>query len=287
MICLEKPNETPPVLLNRGDPRTRRDCEAYAENPAAYDSGRLKFTFIDRIYGSTEVREVLARLQHNKCCYCERETSGQIDHFRPKRSVRQSKGSNRVHPGYYWLAYRWDNLLLACEDCNLKKSDCFPLEDPGHRARNHLDHLDGEAPLLLNPYEVADPGEHLTFDGSACRPRTARGRETVTLLELNRPVLQDERQRVLNTLEILSDVARHPDSPVTLRRKAREVMDSSARPDAPYSAMVRGYLMLSTQESKTECRSRFFSVACRCLKNWCRRFLSGLQAVMMDHRSTW
>lgn len=249
MIRLDKPTETPQVLLDHGRTTTQRDCEAYVGDPAGYRSGDRKFTFLARIYRSTEVKEVLQRLQHNKCCYCERKTSGQIDHFRPKRAIRQSKGSNRIHPGYYWLAYQWDNLLLACEDCNLKKSDCFPLEDPGQRVRNHLDHLDREAPLLLNPYEVADPGEHLTFDGSACRPRTARGRETVTLLELNRPILQDERQRVLNTLEILSNVARDPEQSDTLRRQASDAMDSCARTDAPYTAMVREYLSVVDVET--------------------------------------
>ena len=241
MIHLNKPNEAPRVLLNRGNARTQRDCEAYDEDPAAYGSGEPKF--VASIYGSIEVREVLKRLQHDKCCYCESKTSpGRIDHFRPKGAVRQSKGSDRIHPGYYWLAYRWDNLVLACEDCNLKKSDCFPLESPGQRARNHHAPLDRESPLLLNPYAETDPCEHVTFDGSACRPRTAKGRETVTLLELNRPILQDERQNVLNTLGILCAVARHPDGPDTLRREAREAMDSFARPDARYSAMVRDYL---------------------------------------------
>ena len=86
MIHLDKPNETPPVLLNRGTARTQRDCEAYAENPAAYGSGELKLTFIDRIYGSTEVREVLGILQYNKCCYCERKTSGRMGAFPISRS---------------------------------------------------------------------------------------------------------------------------------------------------------------------------------------------------------
>ena len=242
MIHLRKPNETPPVLLNQGNRRTQRDCEAYSENPAAYSSGELRFTFAASIYGSNEVREVLGRLQHNKCCYCERKTSGQIDHFRPKSTIRQSKGSKRVHPGYYWLAYRWENLLFACEQCNLRKSDYFPLEDPGQRARSHLDSLNQEAPLLLNPYVETNPSAHLTFDGSACRPTTARGRATVTLLELNRPILQDERQNLLNTLEILSKIARHPDCPDTLRREAMEAMDAFARTDARYSAMVCEYL---------------------------------------------
>lgn len=242
MIRLHRPNETPQVLLDRGNPTTRRDCEAYVGNPPAYGSGELKFTFIASIYRSTEVREVLERIQHNKCCYCERKTSGRIDHFRPKGAVRQSKGSGRLRPGYYWLAYRWDNLVLACEDCNLKKSDCFPLEDPGRRARSHLDSLDREAPSLLNPYVEANPREHLAFEGSACRPETERGRVTVALLGLNRPGLQAERQEVVDMLAHLSTVARHPDVPDTLRRNAREMMDSFARADARHSAMARDYL---------------------------------------------
>ena len=241
MIHLDKPNEAPPVLLNRGNARTQRDCEAYAEDPAAYGSGDLKFAFIESIYGSTEIRDLLKGLQHNKCCYCERKTSGQIDHFRPKGAIRQSQGS-RVHPGYYWLAYRWDNLVLACEDCNLKKSDYFPIEDPGQRARNHVDDLDRESPLLLNPYVETDPGEHLTFDGSACQPRTARGRMTVTLLKLNRPILQEERLCLLRLLEYLCAVVRDPNTCNTLRRRTRLMVDSLAQPDAPHSAMARDYL---------------------------------------------
>ena len=246
MIHLEKPNETPPVLLNPGNARTQRDCEAYAENPAAYGSGELKFTFSDRIYGATAVREVLKRLQHDKCCYCESMPSAtsalRIDHFRPKGAVRPREGSARVYPGYYWLAYRWDNLVLACDDCNLKKSDYFPLEDPGQRARSPVDSLEREAPLLLNPYVETNPGEHLTFDGAACRPETEHGRVTVTMLGLNRPKLQEERQYVLNMLAFLCNVARDPEQSDTLRRQASDAMDSFARPDARYSAMVRDYL---------------------------------------------
>ena len=253
MIHLKKSTETPPALLNRGNPRTQRDCEAYGEDPDTYRSGEQKFTFTASIYGSTSVREVLERLQHDKCCYCERKTSGRIDHFRPKGAVRQSHKSNRVYPGYYWLAYQWNNLVLACEDCNLKKSDCFPLEDPGQRARNHLDPLDLEAPLLLNPYIETNPSDHVTFAGSACRPGTERGRVTVAVLGLNRLGLQAERQEVLTMLAFLCTVARDPDVPDILRREAREKRDSFARPDARYSAMARDYL--SPVDAETETRT--------------------------------
>ncbi len=243
MIHLNRPNESPQVLLTRGRASTQLDCAAYAEHPDAYRSGERKFMFASNIYGSTEIRTMLRTLQHNKCCYCESKTSpGRIDHFRPKGAVRQCKGSDRIYPGYYWLAYRWDNLLFACEDCNLKKSDCFPLADPEQRALSHCVPPERESPLLLNPYADAEPGEHITFDGSACRPRTARGRETVTLLELNRPILQDDRQSVLNTLSVLCDVARHPGVRGTLRQRARAQTTAYTRPDARHSAMACEYV---------------------------------------------
>ena len=246
MIRLDKPNEVPQVLLNRGDAATHQDCNDYVQNPASYCAGEVPFKFKATIYRSTVVKEILERLQHDKCGYCESRpfatSAGRIDHFRPKGGVRQCKGSERIYPGYYWLAYRWDNLVLACETCNLRKSDYFPLEDPGKRARCHLDCLDREAPLLLNPYAERKLSEHLTFDGSACQPETERGRATVALLGLNRPELQDKRQNVLNLLAFLCTVAHHPDQPETLRREAAEKMNAFAGPKAPYSAMARAYL---------------------------------------------
>ena len=67
---------------------------------------------------------------YGKCAYCEGQihNSGDIDHYRPRRAVEDedgnrvmvnSNGEERVpHPGYYWLAYEWSNLLYACSDCN-------------------------------------------------------------------------------------------------------------------------------------------------------------------------
>lgn len=53
-----------------------------------------------------------------KCAYCEAPTStvahGDVEHFRPKSL-------------YWWLAYRFDNYLFACQICNqIYKSDHFP-----------------------------------------------------------------------------------------------------------------------------------------------------------------
>ena len=251
MIHLDRPDDAPPVLLNRGNTATQQDCQAYVRSQAAYDSGEMKFDINENIYGSRQVRCALSTLQHDKCCYCESKPSptstGRIDHFRPKGAVRQDKASNRLYPGYYWLAYRWDNLVLACETCNRRKSDYFPLEEPGQRALNHLDLLDRESPLLLNPYAEPDLSEHLTFNESACEPATERGRVTVTVLGLNRPGLQEERHCVLSQLKFLCDVVRDPGTREDLRVRARLRIDSYARRDALHSAMAREYLSIVSE----------------------------------------
>lgn len=254
MISLHKPNDPPRALVTRAQPATQQNCDAYLQDPAAYDSGKLKFRFTASIYRSTTIKEVLKKQQYNKCCYCESKHSatsaGRIDHFRPKSAIRQCKGSTRIYPGYYWLAYSWDNLPLACDQCNLKKSDYFPLKEPRQRARSPLDPLDQEAPLLLNPYVEPNPAKHLTFDGSACRPQTERGRATIAVLGLNRPELQEERQYVLTMLTLLCSVARHPDRPPAVRRGARDAMQSYAQPGARYTAMARRYLNRIHAESE-------------------------------------
>lgn len=253
MIPLER-RTAPAVLTERGQPATRRDCDAYLQNQAEYDSGRSKFSFDPTIYGSSAIRKLLEQQQHGKCCYCESRHSatsaGRIDHFRPKGAVRQGRANVRSHPGYYWLAYAWHNLLLACEKCNRQKSDYFPIEEPAQRARNHLDPIEHEAPLLLNPYADPDPSKHLAFAGSACQPLTERGHMTVTVLGLNRPELQEKRQTELNVLTLLRTVALEPDRPVNTRQRASDFVQSRTRPDAPYTAMVRHYLSQVGAESE-------------------------------------
>src|SRR4051812_1734670 len=64
-----------------------------------------------------EFTPFLEDLGKGKCAYCESplgmEVAGGSDHFRPIRSVAEHPD----HPGYYWLAYDWDNLLPACGMC--------------------------------------------------------------------------------------------------------------------------------------------------------------------------
>lgn len=165
------------------------------------------------VYRDPEVKAALEKLFHRKCAYCEQPLGEDwdVDHFRPKKSVAESAG----HPGYYWLAYRWENLYPACRFCNQRrrealrwpdeaslpaagKLDQFPLEDEAARATSPQESLAAEAPLLLDPCQKTD-----AFDGrflfnvegeiSAVDENDRRAKETIKICNLNRVRLCEER----------------------------------------------------------------------------------------------
>src|SRR5207248_2896103 len=75
---------------------------------------------------------------------------GDVEHFRPKGGYKQRETDELKRPGYYWLAYAWDNLFCSCQLCNQRfKRNLFPLRDGRRRARSHTHKLDKEQPLPL------------------------------------------------------------------------------------------------------------------------------------------
>jgi hypothetical protein len=120
MIRINKGMIIPQKLLVEG----RLQAEA---NQQRYDSGLREFSFDQDIYGHPTVKEALRQAQHGKCCFCERkEEIGDVEHFRPKAGYQQKVGSKVFKPGYYWLAYDWDNLFYSCPKCNrATRKTCF------------------------------------------------------------------------------------------------------------------------------------------------------------------
>ena len=132
MIKISKP-PAPAVLQGRGQAKRAKHCADYDRSPADYEAGAKTFTFDDALYGHASVKQALIAAQHGKCCFCERKigAEGDVEHFRPKASFCQGERSPLERPGYYWLAYEWDNLLLACPICNQRfKRNYFPLRSP-------------------------------------------------------------------------------------------------------------------------------------------------------------
>ena len=97
-------------------------------------------------YGDSTVIEALSKMQHGKCCYCEKSIgkSGHdraVEHFRPQ-------GNN----AFRHLKNTWSNLLHACAGCNGKKAAHFPLDANANA-------------LLIDPSDPAvDPEDHIDFN---------------------------------------------------------------------------------------------------------------------------
>lgn len=158
-----------------------------------------------------KLKPFLLKQFHEKCGYCEGKyiagSSLDVEHFRPKGKVTDYRDENKTvmiedkdgneidHPGYYWLAYNWRNLLLSCEKCNRGDGKCDQFPISGTRATSPGDRLEAEKPLLLNPYEDNDIDEHIAFGVKGIiAGKTERGRQTISICNLNRAELQNARQ---------------------------------------------------------------------------------------------
>lgn len=217
------------------------------EKAAAGKSKDMKFA----VYGQDSVKTALHDLFHGKCAYCESffDATAPVDveHFRPKGRLAEDKS----HPGYWWLAADWDNLLPSCIDCNRRrrqtqagpegapmvensgKQDLFPMDGP-YITGPDTD-ISAEHPLLLNPCRD-DPAQHLAFRvlpdpllalALPLDPPDApqRGAAAIRVYGLNRLALVQERTRILRRLELLREVLARLD-------EAAALIESSTDPAA-------------------------------------------------------
>ena len=199
-----------------------------------------------------------------RCVYCEANIKdfqdGDVEHFRPKMGVTDendlpvmivaSPGKNLQHPGYYWLAYNWTNLLPACVKCNrpgpdgIGKHNRFPLAERSYATSE--EGIPQEKPLLINPLDPKDddPEDHIGVDLKTglltYKNNSKRAEMCVKIFGLNkRDQLVDERRTAINEVkakwvelafsspEAVADVRRELDKMVqgnlshTLARRAQ------------------------------------------------------------------
>jgi len=198
VIRIDKGNSSPPILSDaggRGRLATQRFCDDF-------DRGIVDFDFDSGIYGHDSVKQALIEAQRGKCCFCESTIThisyGDVEHFRPKAGFIQQDGDSFTKPGYYWLAYEWSNLFLACQICNQRhKKNLFPLTRPANRARSHRDDVSRERAVFVHPVDE-DPERFITFREFAAIPknRSTRGKRTIDALELNRQELAIVRRDI-------------------------------------------------------------------------------------------
>jgi hypothetical protein len=124
-------------------------------------SGRRQYRFAFESRMWKEIRPDLLRLFNNKCAYCESPLVadlGSVEHFRPNAGAT-GFGGDFWPDHYWWLAYEWSNILIACSICNVSKGKKFPIL--GRRAPKLARgaYLRKERPLLLDPCDRSDNPE--------------------------------------------------------------------------------------------------------------------------------
>lgn len=208
--------------------KERQRAQAHYTSAPAPDES-FKFS----AYKGDDVVTALEALFAGKCAYCESKVTAtqpiDVEHYRPKGAVAEDS----KHPGYWWLALEWENLLPSCIDCNRRrkqyliegqangapvlgaakqlagKKDAFPIRGKV-RACKPGDDLHLEDPLLIDPTRH-NPEDHLQWNIDELNwpvvvPRvvgiqpSAHGEASINVYGLNRLGLVQERSILLANL---------------------------------------------------------------------------------------
>jgi len=171
----------------------------------------------DTNYNKKEVVKELWKMQKEKCCYCEQKIPEYghlkaVEHFKPK-SVFKGRTND------------WKNLLLACAQCNGKKSNKFPIELTEDYGETKVIYIKKDSPkkhkskskntLLINPsnpkinpekhidFIVDDINEELEMIGlPIAKGKSKQGIETIRVIGLDGDYYTSKRREYyLNTLQ--------------------------------------------------------------------------------------
>jgi hypothetical protein len=197
------------------------------------------------------------KAQHNKCIFCEAfvpaVAHGDVEHFRPKNGVSDTKGGKITTKTYWWLAYDWTNYWASCQLCNQSfKKNLFPLAVGGVRAVTPSDDLSLEKPLLIDP-EKDDPRDHLEFRAEIAfaRNQSARGQATIEICGLNRPELIELRRTSLVLIQGILDVYTASENWPNIKQKTGQTLRAVIKSEHPFSAMARDLIAREAPELLT------------------------------------
>ncbi len=248
MIFIRRSDE--PAVL-----RSKREQKELAALCPDCDQGTNTFSFDSGIYAHKTVKEALLAMQHGKCCFCEAKIThisyGDIEHYRPKAGYKQDNSESLQKPGYYWLVYAWDNLLLSCTLCNQQyKKNLFPLLHPEKRALSHHHDITAEQPLLINP-TLINPQDYIGFRAEIpyAIDGNVYGKTTIEVLSLDkRERLNEARRARLAEIVVLIDVVKLANDQSdnfelqNLAEKAEQHLNQAVLPTAEYSAMISAHI---------------------------------------------
>jgi uncharacterized protein (TIGR02646 family) len=226
-----KERPTPPKTLNL---KKVKDFKAELEKRVA-NGEHIKSKDFRTYWSEDDVKDALYDMHHQgKCCYCERRRDERrepdVEHFRPKAKV---EGTD--HPGYWWLAYCWDNYFFSCKKCNQEhKKNQFPLMDGGQRAYTKEDNLEEENPFLINP-EKENPEDFVGFEWQRAYgilviavgiDAEGRGNETIRITGINLGKIPEERAELVRDLKRTAEtmtIAKYQGSQVLIDEVVKEI----------------------------------------------------------------
>lgn len=209
MIYIDRQSIPVPDLFMSEEVRIAQENARHFFSRVREDRLQTRFEFDAKIWN--RAMRALTQLFRGKCGYCESlipEGGGVVDHFRPlSDAVGLDARSNA--DGYWWLAYQWENLYLACVTCSRNKGHQFPVAGEHAIPETLGDALIREHSLLLDPclddaesYFSFERSGHVKEEGlAATNPIFSkslnRGRSTIEVFGLNRINLIQMRQAVI------------------------------------------------------------------------------------------
>ena len=176
-----------PEILKQKEKEWKRELLEELKKGDDADKKRLK-TLYSR-YGDPQIRNSLRRM-YKFCCYCESRirhvTIDHIEHRKPKAKDKFPE-----------CTFKWENLHLACPNCNKVKSDNWNNEYP-----------------ILDAVTDIPISNFLTYRQYERVHLHPRGKTTQEHTELNRQELLEARQEIFwHTMELIELYNNDPDTP--------------------------------------------------------------------------
>lgn len=197
--------------------------------------------FVEADYKKGDVKNSLLRMQHGKCCYCERpirklpNREREVEHYFPRSAYKDETGQIQWH-----LANKWMNLLYACAACNGAKSGKYPI----NRETGDIE--------IINPSSHdLDPEDHIDFvlddvvPGYKEKSNSTIGKSTIKELQLDdRNDLEQEFRKLSWVIEglfmdLVESIA-NEDADETKSLKNNLEVEMSAH--KPYAAYIRCFI---------------------------------------------
>lgn len=178
----------PNILLQKEEEWKRELLEELAKGNNA---SKKRLDTLYKKYAHPEIRNSLKKM-YKYCCYCESRirhvTTDHIEHRKPKAKDKFPE-----------LTFEWDNLHLACPNCNGLKSDQWDNENPILDAVNDI-------PISL----------HLEYRRCQRHPKNGskRGKTTRDHAQLNRDELVEAREELYPLImDVIEDYNNAPHAP--------------------------------------------------------------------------